>query len=281
MIEPALYIVATPIGNLSDLSERAVEILSNVDLIAAEDTRHSRKLLSYLGIKADLITLHDHNERTQCLSLLKKVSDGKSIAVISDAGTPLISDPGYHIVKQAHEQGIRVIPIPGACAVIAALSASGLPTDKFVFEGFLSAKGNARREQLILLKDEHRTMVFYESPHRILDSLDCMKEVFGGERKAVIARELTKTYETIYVGTLSGVKEKIKENPEQQKGEFVVIVAGAVLDKSELTVEAKKLMDILLAELTVKQAVAISVKVTNIRKKILYDYALEYSKIDG
>lgn len=192
-----LYIVPTPIGNLGDITERAVQVLSQVDLIAAEDTRHTGRLLSHLNISTRTFALHDHNEQQKAQVLAEKLSQGQSIALVSDAGTPLISDPGYHLVNQCRAAGLRVVPLPGACAVIAALSASGLPSDRFSFEGFLPPKSKGRRDKFLELAKVERTCIFYESPHRIMDSLDDMLAILGEERQVVLARELTKTFETI------------------------------------------------------------------------------------
>ncbi|HRA42445.1 MAG TPA: 16S rRNA (cytidine(1402)-2'-O)-methyltransferase, partial [Gammaproteobacteria bacterium] len=221
-----LYIVATPIGHLGDISLRAIDTLKVVDRIAAEDTRHSLGLLKHLGIEKPLVALHEHNEREQAEKLLAFVEDGHALALISDAGTPLISDPGYHLVQLAHQLGIQVVPIPGPCSIITALSASGLPTDRFVFEGFLSAKATARRKQLEKLATETRTLIFFEAPHRILETVAAMQACFGEQRLAVVARELTKTFETIRMGTLSELEAWMKSDAMQQRGEFVVLVAG-------------------------------------------------------
>lgn len=223
----SLYIVATPIGNLEDITWRAVKVLKSVDRIAAEDTRHSKKLLRHLGVDTQVFSLHEHNESGQIPALLDALQQGLSIAVISDAGTPLVSDPGYRLVKAAHDAAIPVVPVPGACAAIAALSAAGLPTDRFVFEGFLPSKANARKARLETLQAETRTLIFYESCHRIVDSLADMGEIFGSDRIAVVARELTKLYETIRQGTLSELSGGFREDPDQQRGEFVVLVAPA------------------------------------------------------
>lgn len=273
----ALYIVATPIGNLADISQRAIAIFRDVDRIAAEDTRHSKQLLAHLGINKPMVALHEHNEREQAAELLKAVQQGQSLAIISDAGTPLISDPGYHIVALAQEQGIKVVPIPGASALICALSACGLPTAKFSFEGFLPAKDQARLNNLELLISETRTMVFYEAPHRILETLIAMQAVFGTERKICLARELTKQFETIKTGKLVDIVEFVKNDSNQQRGEIVLVVAGAELvnNKFELSNEAQAVIDILLTELSVKQAVSLAVKITGVQKKILYDYAIK------
>ncbi len=270
-----LYIVATPIGNLQDMGLRAVEILKTVDCIAAEDTRHSLPLLKHFSINTPAISLHEHNERERGVKLLERLQQGESIALISDAGTPLISDPGYFLVREAKELGIRVVPIPGPSAVIAALSASGLATDRFVFEGFLPAKTKLRIERLEALRAEPRTMIFYEAPHRILELLEDMQKVFGQTRRAVIARELTKMFETIQSGILSELTAWVNADANQQRGEIVVLVEG----EKELVSEGKKMaghhiLTILLEELPLKQAVELAAKITGERKNTLYQQAL-------
>lgn len=274
MSQACLYVVATPIGHRDDLSRRAVDTLQRVDLIAAEDTRHSKRLLDYYQIHTPLISLHDHNEEHRITTLLSKLSQGLSIALISDAGTPLISDPGYRLVKAIAEAGYRLSPVPGACAAIAALSVSGMPTDRFIFEGFLPSKPSLRKSFLKDLVDETRTLIFYESPHRIVDSLADMESAFGGDRRVTIARELTKTFETIHQDTLSDLRPWVAENPDQQKGEFVLIVAG---NADVQAPEEKALEDVLkalLSELSVKQAVSLAVRLTGESRKKLYGLAL-------
>ncbi len=273
-IENALYIVATPIGNLGDMTYRSVEILNNVDMIAAEDTRHSKVLLRQFTINTPLHALYDHNEQLVSQTLLNKILAGQSVALISDAGTPLISDPGYHLVQLAHQQGIKVIPIPGACALITALSAAGLPTDRFCFEGFLSAKAVAREKQLSHLQRETRTLIFYESPHRILDTLQAMQTIFGAERRAVLARELTKQFETIKVAGLAELNDFVKNDVHQQKGEFVIVIQGLGEEPTILDEETQRIMQILLNELPVKQAAKLAAEITNKKKNVLYDWAL-------
>jgi 16S rRNA (cytidine1402-2'-O)-methyltransferase len=275
-----LYIVATPIGHLGDITLRAIEILREVDRIAAEDTRHSLGLLKHLGIEKPLVALHEHNEREQAEKLLAWVREGHTLALISDAGTPLISDPGYHLVQSAHQLGIQVVPIPGSCSIIAALSAGGLPTDRFVFEGFLSAKATARRKQLEKLATETRTLIFFEAPHRILDTLEAMQACFGEQRLAVVARELTKTFETIRRGTLSELEVWMKSDPMQQRGEFVVLVAGQMREpiKDAISPESHQVLKILLSELSVKQAATLAAKITGIKKGLLYEMALKYQQ---
>lgn len=270
-----LYIVATPLGNLGDISPRAVEVLSGVTLIAAEDTRHSAPLLRHFGVRTPCITLHEHNEREVSPAILERLAKGDSVALISDAGTPLVSDPGYHLVRTARANGIRVVPIPGPSALIAALSASGLPSDRFVFEGFLPARTGARRTRLAELRDEPRTLIFYESPHRILDCIDDMAQAFGAERLAVIARELTKLFETIHNDALAGLCAWLRADENQQRGEFVILVHGSMLgDSSKSETEAQRIVQILMAELPVKQAAALAAQITGLKKNALYDYAL-------
>lgn len=275
----SLYIVATPIGNLEDLSQRALDTLRNVDIIAAEDTRHSKQLLTYYNISRPLVSCHDHNEDKKAASFIEKIRKGLNIALISDAGTPLISDPGYRLVKAAHEQGVSVVPIPGACAAIAALSAAGLPSDKFTFEGFLPSKSGTRIHQLQQLAFEERTMIFYEAPHRILACLDDMLAIFGAERQVALARELTKKFETIRLGSLSSLVEWSYGDSDQQRGEMVIIVSGfEKQNKTELSAEEKRTMKVLLAELPLSQAAAIGSKLLSVGKKNLYDYGLMEKK---
>jgi len=270
-----LYVVATPIGNLEDMTPRAIRILSEVDLIAAEDTRHSGKLLKHFGIEAKTEALHEHNERSQVPRLIDILQAGKSIAFITDAGTPLVSDPGFHLVRSARQAGLTVIPVPGACAAIAALSAAGLPSDRFVFEGFPPAKSAARRAVFEKLHEEARTLIFYESPHRILESLKEMTEIFGPEREAVLARELTKQFETVRSGTLTELSEWVSRDPHQQLGEFVILIHGVPRAEREAVDEdAERVLKILLEELPVSQATALAAKITGLKKNRLYEYAL-------
>ncbi len=272
-----LYVVATPIGNLADISHRAREVLSHVTWVAAEDTRHSQGLLSHLGIDTPLVSYHDHNESERTPVLIQKLLQGETGALISDAGTPLISDPGYHLVAQAHANGIQVIPIPGPCSLIAALSASGLPTDKFLFEGFLAAKENARRKRLNALKDFAHTMVFFEAPHRFADLIKDAHEIFSGQRQATVVRELTKKFETIKRDSLENIIALIDAQEMIIKGECILVVAGANIaeNEDENTLEAKRVLEILLNEVPLKQAVQMAVKLTNQPKNALYDMAME------
>lgn len=271
-----LYVVATPIGNLTDISQRAQDILSQVTWIAAEDTRHSLGLLQHLGISTHLVSYHDHNERDRADELVEKMCAGENGALISDAGTPLISDPGYHLVQKAHEAGITVIPVPGACAAIAALSASGLPSARFLFEGFLPTKA-ARRKRLEALHDFPSTVIFYEAPHRILELLEECCEILGGDRLACIAKEITKKYETIYSSKLSAILERVQKGEIPLKGEFVLIVApdDSKVESLEEIAEDMRVLQILLAELPVKQAVKLAVQLTGHSKNALYELALQ------
>lgn len=270
-----LYVVATPIGNLEDMTPRAVRVLSQADVIAAEDTRHSAKLLRHFNVGTKTEAIHEHNERSQVPRLVEFLKSGKSIAFITDAGTPLVSDPGFHLVRAARQAGIRVVPVPGACAAIAALSAAGLPSDRFVFEGFPPAKSAARRTVFEKLREESRTLIFYESPHRILESLKDMSEVFGDAREAVLARELTKQFETLHAGTLAELLEWIERDANQQLGEFVVLIQGVSrAEREAMDEEAERVLRILLEELPVSQAATLAAKITGLKKNKLYEYAL-------
>jgi len=278
IISGALYVVATPIGNLGDMSARALEVLQAATVIAAEDTRHSGKLLHHFGIKTKTIALHDHNERMVSESIVARLQAGETVALVSDAGTPLISDPGYHLVAQARAAGCQVIPVPGASALLAALSASGLPSDRFTFEGFLPAKAGARRAKLEQLQDDPRTLVFYEAPHRIEESIAAMAAVFGGERPAVIARELTKTFETIHGDTLSALSNWLAADANQRRGEFVVMVGGAPQAELLVDAEAERVLCLLLEEVSLKQAAALAAKITGVKKNLLYQFALDLAR---
>jgi len=273
----SLYIVATPIGNLGDISERAIEVLKQSDLIAAEDTRHSKTLLERFGIKTKVKAYHEHNEEKFTSQLIQQIVDGESIALISDAGTPLINDPGYKLVAAAHDNGIKVIPIPGPSAVITALSASGLPTSKFIFEGYLPAKSEARKKVLQQLISESRTLIFYEAPHRIRDSVQDMRDIFGTERRATIARELTKQYEQIVRDSLSEVYEKIISEEIKIKGEFVIIIEGAQ-EISVSDAEVLRINQILSEKLPPKDAAGLTSKITGKKKNEVYQMALEVSE---
>jgi len=275
-----LYVVATPIGNLADISFRAVDTLKQVDLIAAEDTRHIKMLLQHYGINNKLVSLHQHNEEKASTGLLEKLREGLSIALVSDAGTPLLSDPGMPLVKAVKDAGLEVVPIPGACALIAALSAAGLPVTQFSFEGFSPRTSSARKaffkEKLLC----PTTWVFYESSHRILASLTDMAEILPPDRQIVIARELTKLHETIVKTSLANALELVEHNDNMRKGEFVVIVDGAAPDKNEqiISAEQEKILRVLLAECSIKTAVEMTVKITGLRKKLLYQAALNMTK---
>ena len=272
----ALYIVPTPIGNLGDMSSRAIEVLQQVALIACEDTRHSGKLLSHFGITTKTTALHDHNERARAQWIVEQLAAGQSVALISDAGTPLISDPGYHLVSHVRQSGFNVIPLPGPCAAITALSASGLPSDRFTFEGFLPSKEKARADKLLALKEDPRTLIFYESPHRIEHSLTTMVEVLGGERHVVMAREVTKTFETFLSGPVSEVLAKVSSDPNQQKGEIVLMVHGHHLSDDEaVPTVAINTLKLLCEELPLKKASAIAAQIHGLKKNALYKYGLE------
>lgn len=271
-----LFIVATPIGNLGDISQRALEILRNADLIAAEDTRHSSRLTQHFGISTRLVSYHDYSSSSREDSILAELAAGRSVALISDAGTPLISDPGYSLVARARQMQIRIIPIPGACALTSALCAAGLPTDRFVFEGFPPHKQGARRQLFESLADEQRTLIFYESPHRIADSIIDMKELFGEQRQAVICRELTKAWETIHGDSLGALSQWIMADDNNRRGEFVVLIHGApAADQDALLSDADRQLRILLEELPVKQAATLVAKLTGLKKNAVYKRALE------
>lgn len=270
-----LYIVATPIGNLEDISLRAISVLKQVDRIAAEDTRHSRRLLQHCGIDTPMLALHEHNERKAMHRILAMLREGKSLALISDAGTPLISDPGFPLVRACREQGISVSPVPGSSALIAALSVSGLPVDAFCFHGFLPRTSAARKQKLAELKTAAGTQVFYESSHRILYALQDMQEVLGGDREACVARELTKQYEEVLQGKLAEIVALVTSNPSHQRGEFVIVVAAnKVAAEDDLSLESQRILALLLQELPVKQAAALTAKITGAKKNRLYQLAL-------
>lgn len=273
-ISPCLYIVPTPIGNLSDITLRAIEVLKSVDCIAAEDTRHSGVLLQHLDVKVPMLALHDHNEQQRAGLLIQRIQQGQSIALISDAGTPLISDPGYHLVKACRDAGVKVVPLPGPCAAITALSAAGLPTDRFVFEGFLPAKEKGKEDRLQALADETRTMVFYESPRRVIDTLESMKKVFG-DRLVVAARELTKTFETIHALPLSEMIPWLQEDDNRTRGEFVLMLAGKPDNSDELPAEVLRTLTLLMKDLPLKKAAALTAEIYGVKKNALYAWGLE------
>lgn len=275
-----LYVVATPIGNLDDITARALQVLREVSLIAAEDTRHSARLMQHFGIGTQLAACHEHNEREQGSHFIARLLSGADVALISDAGTPLISDPGYHLVRNARAAGIRVVPVPGPSALITALSAAGLPSDRFIFEGFLPAKTAGRRARLEQVKQEPRTLIFYEAPHRILECLEDMQLVFGGERPALLARELTKTFETLKGLPLAELAAWVGADSNQQRGECVVLVAGWQAPEGEdaLSTEALRVLDLLLQDLPLKRAAALAAEITGVRKNLLYQAALDRQK---
>ena len=276
-----LYVVATPIGNLDDISVRAAEILRQVDLIAAEDTRHSAILLKHLSVDTSMMALHDFNERDKVEEVLGLLGRGRDVALISDAGTPLISDPGYRLVSQAREMGIRVSPVPGPCALIAALSASGLPCDSFVFEGFPPAKAAGRLALFQSLARETRTLIFYEAPHRILACLADMREAFGAGRYVVLARELSKTYESIYGDVLEKLEDWINRDENRQRGEIVVLVHGAEQPDTTMDQHTTDVLMTLMDELPLKQAVALAARITGRKKNLLYQRALQLRAESG
>jgi 16S rRNA (cytidine1402-2'-O)-methyltransferase len=274
-VDSGLYVVATPIGNFGDMSQRAIEVLQGVQLIAAEDTRHSQRLLRHFSINTPTISYHDHSDERALQRIGSCLAGGDSVALVSDAGTPLISDPGYRLVRYAQDQGYAVRPVPGACAAIAALCVSGLPTDRFLFEGFLPARDAARVNRLTELAAESLTLIFYEAPHRIMDTLNAMLQVFGAEREAVLAREITKVFETIRRGTLSELVQFVASDSNQQKGEIVLLVAGRPRSEEAVSTEVSALLRRLVKELPAKQAAAIVADWSGLRKKQLYDHLLE------
>jgi 16S rRNA (cytidine1402-2'-O)-methyltransferase len=276
-VEPGvLYVVATPIGNLGDMTPRGLEVLRCVDVVAAEDTRRTRRLLSHFGLRCRLLALHEHNETERSARLLKVLCAGRSVALVSDAGTPVVSDPGTRLVAAAHSAGIKVAPVPGASALLAALSASGLPGDRFVFEGFLPAPPGERRQRILALQAETRTLVLFEAPHRILEVLGDLRAAFGDRRRAVVARELTKRFETIRTGALGELHEWLKQSSEQQCGEFVLLIEGGTPAPEQQDVRG--LLALLLEEMPVKRAVALAARITGRRRNALYALALELTQ---
>ncbi len=266
-----LYVVATPIGNLADITQRAIETLRKVDFIAAEDTRHSRKLLASLAVNTQLISLHDHNERSRCAALVEKMQQGLHIALVSDAGTPIISDPGYHLLRAAQDAGIVISPIPGASAVVAALSASGLPANRFYFHGFLPVKAAARRTALEGLTDIQETLAFYESGRRIIACLQDIHDILGGDREMVIARELTKVHETVLRDRVFSVLDSYLAGRLQQRGEFVLLVAGAYKNHSDTDIrQAQILLEELGDSLPAGQLASAISKAVNVPRKQVY-----------
>ncbi|EXS35451.1 16S rRNA (cytidine(1402)-2'-O)-methyltransferase [Acinetobacter pittii] len=273
-----LFVVATPIGHLDDMTFRAIDILKSVSIVAAEDTRQSAQLFKHYNISTQLTACHDHNESNKIEQLVQRLLAGDNVALISDAGTPLISDPGFKLVRAAQEHGIKVVPVPGACAAIAALSAVGLPSDRFSFEGFLPSKASQRISQLEKLKNETQTLIFYEAPHRILECVKNMAEVFGENRPVGFAREITKTFETIKKMTLKDLVSFIENDHNQEKGEIVLVVGGAP-EKTDLEQEKlDELLKRLLQDLSVKAASQLAADLTGVKKKVAYQRALELTQ---
>tara|TARA_R110000751_G_scaffold98096_4_gene190865 strand:- start:23902 stop:24741 length:840 start_codon:yes stop_codon:yes gene_type:complete len=270
-----LYIVATPIGNLEDITLRALRILAEVDLIAAEDTRHSQRLLQHYDISTRLTSLHDHNESQRAIQLIEKVKLGQNIALISDAGTPLISDPGYGLVSQCREAEVKVVPLPGPCAAITALCAAGLATDRFKFAGFLPVKAVAKQQALQRLMTETSTSVFYESPRRVADTVKQIVAELGENRQMVVAKELTKTFETFYSGSALDCLTWLEADVNHQRGEFVLMIAGEKQDKTEVSADALNLLKLLVKELPLKKAAAVTAEQYGLKKNQLYQLGLE------
>ncbi|GIK35105.1 MAG: hypothetical protein AMXMBFR45_21440 [Gammaproteobacteria bacterium] len=269
-----LYVVATPIGNLDDISSRAAAVLGRVALVAAEDTRHTGQLLAHLGLQTRQLALHEHNEAARVDAVLSRLAAGESVALVSDAGTPLISDPGYRLVAAARERGYKVTPIPGACAAIAALSVSGLPTDRFRFEGFLPARAAARRSRLQELQDCPDTLVFYEGVHRVRETLEDLASIFGADRQACVARELTKLHETIYWGRLADAGAALAADPGGNRGEFTIVVAGATdAGASAAAADLAGVMRVLMIELPASQAARLAARITGASRREAYALA--------
>jgi 16S rRNA (cytidine1402-2'-O)-methyltransferase len=266
-----LWVVATPIGHRDDFSARAIATLREVAVIAAEDTRHSKPLLLHHNIATPLVALHEHNEREVVDAIVRRLQGGESVALISDAGTPLISDPGFRLVRAARAAGVRCAPVPGACAAIAALSVAGLPSDRFVFEGFLPPKSAARRARLQELAGEPRTLIFYESSHRVAESLADMSEVFGAWREAVLARELTKLFETVLGEPLAQLAERVANDPDQQRGECVILVAGRGEEADAKLAEGQRIFAILREELPPAKAAKLAAAISGAPRKALYE----------
>ena len=269
MEKACLHVVATPIGNLEDISLRALDVLANADVVAAEDTRRSRQLLSRHGVDRSLVALHEHNEEKQAPQLVNRLLNGESVALVSDAGTPLLSDPGYRLVRLAVENGIEVVAVPGPSAITAALSVSGLPTDRFTFEGFLPAKATGRLKRLGALQGETRTLVFFESSHRIEACLADLEQAFGGDRQAAVCRELTKQFETVLRGSLAEIREQVENDANQRKGEFVVVVAGGEAQEGGLT-QAMELASILKEHVGASQAARIAARIHGVSRRDVY-----------
>ena len=270
--------VATPIGNLGDMVPRALQVLQQADWVAAEDTRHSGRLLAHFGIDTPMLPYHDHSDERQLARILDLLAAGQAVALISDAGTPLISDPGFHLVREARALGATITPIPGACAAIAALCAAGLPSDRFAFEGFLPAKSQQRRTALEALKGTTSTLIFYEAPHRILATLEDMADLFGADREVLLARELTKAYETLIFAPLCELVQRVREDANQRRGEIVLVVRGAPVRDAVDEVEQARVLGLLLDELPLKQAAALAAKITGGSKNVLYQLALSLKR---
>ncbi|MCW9048102.1 MAG: 16S rRNA (cytidine(1402)-2'-O)-methyltransferase [Gammaproteobacteria bacterium] len=275
MNQGTLYVIATPIGNRADMGERAISVLKQVDLIAAEDTRHSKNLMQHYNIGTPMQAYHEHNEEQATPKLIQRLLAGEHIALISDAGTPLLSDPGYRLVKAAHESALKVSPIPGACAAIAALSVSGLATDRFMFAGFPPHKQGARQNFYREFENQSATLVFYESSHRIVASVNDMLQIFGENRRVVLAREITKLFETVHSAEIGDLLEWMQADSNQQKGEFVLVVEGVEQHVSPQSAELGLVLKVLLEELPVKQASQMAAKITGQKKNLVYKLALE------
>ncbi len=273
MMAGTLYVVATPIGNLADMVPRALDILKTVALVAAEDTRHSGRLLRHFGIDTRLVSYHDRGEADQGEAVLAALAEGRDVALISDAGTPLISDPGYRLVRAARAAGFAVSPVPGACAAVAALSVAGLPSDRFVFEGFLPARAGERLRRLEALAHEPRTLIFYEAPHRIQEALADIATVFGAERELVLGREISKAFETFLTGSAAEVGARVAADANQRRGELVLMVAGAP-ERAPAGDDLDRVLSVLLEELPLKQAVGLAARITGAAKNQLYERAL-------
>lgn len=275
-IPGTLFIVPTPIGNLEDITHRAISVLNQVNVIAAEDTRHSQKLLQHYSISTRLISLHDHNETQRAKQIIEKLELGESVALISDAGTPLISDPGYSLVNQCRQAGLEVVPLPGACAAITALSAAGLPTDRFIFEGFLPVKQQAKQQALEKLTRETATCVFYESPRRIEDTVQATVNVLGEERSVVLAKELSKAFETFFSGTAAQALAWLQEDDNHRRGEFVYLVGGYAGSGDSVPDEAISLLKLLMVDMPLKKAAAVTAKHYDLKKNALYQLGLSF-----
>jgi 16S rRNA (cytidine1402-2'-O)-methyltransferase len=274
-MESGLYIVATPIGNLGDLTPRALAVLGGADLVAAEDTRHTRRLFTHHGIDTPLTAYHEHSDAAAADRLCDRVAAGEAVALVSDAGTPLVSDPGYRLVRLAQDRGLPVVPIPGPCAAITALSAAGLPSDRFRFEGFLPAKAGPRAARLAALTDERATLVFYEAPHRVLETLEALVEAFGTGREAVLARELSKAFETIRRAPLGALRDFVAEDPDQRRGEIVLLVAGSEAAEPVIDAALGQLARELARDLPAKRVAALLSAYSGVRKNQLYRWLLE------